>query len=124
MEGTLARLSNAILSPPTTSPSSSLPQQLAQLGGGDGDDEDDAAASPSLTTRGQPAALPPAKAREKRERINLLQLETGVFWLKQIRSFQAGQPDAAGKRTGEQVCTQMKQYVPVCTNMYHYVTVP
>ena len=56
-----------------------------------------------------------------RERINLLQFETGVFRLKQARSFQAGQPDAAGKRTEEQVCTQMNQYV--CTSMYQYVLV-
>jgi len=61
-----------------------------------------AAATPPLPPRRhprQPASPRPAKAKERRERINLLLLETGVFWQKPVRSFQAGQPGAAGNRT-------------------------
>jgi hypothetical protein len=68
-----------------------------------------------------PAAPPPASATERCERMNLLLLETGVFWLTQARSFQVGQPGAARNRTGEKVCTQMFQYVLVCTSLCWHV---
>ncbi len=113
MVGAMARLSTANLSPPTTLQSSSRPQ----LGGGGGDDADsDLPPHPPLRHPRQPVLPPTAKATERRERINLLWFVTDVFWLNQVRSFQAGPPGGAGDKTGEHVCTQMYQYIPVCTS--------